>query len=123
MRGMSSGKTRQFYRITDDYVELLRSERLDGRFNMGNGNSFEIADKPPDWSKWKQQLASSDRINQLRGLAAFWSWDNLENYQPIDEQTQSRLEELSASRDPWIREESAAALLLNDTIGNAHDPH
>jgi hypothetical protein len=106
------GKTRQFYRITDEYAELLRSERLDGTFAMGNGNVFEIAEKPGDWSDWEQLIESPDCIQQLRGLAALWSSDNLSRSAQIQEKLWRRLEHLSVSRDPWISEESKAALKL-----------
>ena len=47
------GKSCQFYYITDRYAELLRIERIEGKFGMGNGNQFDLRDKPPDWSDWK----------------------------------------------------------------------
>ncbi len=105
-------KTRLFYRVTDNHVELLRRERLDGTMDMGNGNAFEIAEKPEDWSDWRRLVASDDTLDQLRGLAAFWSYDNQENMGTIDETTQRRLEQLSKSDNSWIREESAAAIRL-----------
>ena len=104
------GETRQLYYITDKYPELLRIERIDGRFAMGNGNLFDLQDKPPDWSDWKRLLESSDRLQQLRGLAAFWSYDNLQHLGPIEEKTRLRLEHLSKSSEPWISEESTWAL-------------
>ena len=110
--GKWSRKRRQFYRITDDHVELLRSERLDGSMDMGSGNHFEVAEKPSDWPDWERLIASDDIVDQLRGLAAFWSYENQQNMTPIDEATQRRLESLSKSNDPWVSEESAAALRL-----------
>ena len=49
---------RQFYCITDKYAELLRHERIDGKFAMGDGNSFDVEEKPPDWSEWTRLLES-----------------------------------------------------------------
>ncbi len=117
-----SGETRQFYRVTDEYVELLRSELLDGTMEMGRGNLFDIDPKPPDWSSWEELLLSDRSIDQLRGLAAFWSYEVQERYRPwdkqgrasVDVQTKQRLEALSQSDDPWIREEAAAAVTLLD---------
>jgi len=106
-----AGETaRQFYRITDGYVELLRRERIDGDFAMGRGSWFDVRKKPPDWSDWARLLESSDRIQQLRGLAAFWCGDNLQHVGRPEEKTRLRLKELSKSTDPWISEESSCAL-------------
>jgi hypothetical protein len=107
------GDSRQYYRITDEYVELLRGETLDGAFMMARGTSYELEEKPPDWSQWRQLLASAEPLDQRRGLAAFASWDNLDaitSAQDIDDETRTRLNELSASVDPWIREQAIAAV-------------
>ncbi len=108
--GWFTGKTRQFYYINNKHAELLRIERIDGKFAMGNGNPFDVQDKPPDWSSWQQLLESSDRLQQLRGLAAFWSYDNLKHLGPVEAKTRVRLEHLSKSSEPWISEESKWAL-------------
>ena len=98
--GWFTGKTRQFYYINNKHAELLRIERIDGKFAMGNGNPFDVQDKPPDWSSWQQLLESSDRLQQLRGLAAFWSYDNLKHLGPVEAKTRVRLEHLSKSSKP-----------------------
>ncbi len=54
--GMWSGKTRQFHRITDDHVELMRSETIEGEYAGGKGNLFEIEEKPPDWPYWPRLI-------------------------------------------------------------------
>ncbi len=118
--GMWSGETRQFYRITDSDVELLRSEQLDGTMKMGNGNLFDIDNKPPDWTSWEELLVADREIDQLRGLAAFWSYDiqqglgarDRKKRVPVDVKTRWRLDELSKSKDPWISEEATAAVRL-----------
>jgi hypothetical protein len=104
------GSTRQFYRISDDSVELMRSERLDGKLYAGHGNSFDLRIKPTDWTNWRDLLNSSERLAQLRGLAAFWSYDILEQRPIHDRALHNRLSELSKSTDSWIREESLEAL-------------
>ncbi len=104
------GKSCQFYYITDRYAELLRIERIEGKFGMGNGNQFDLRDKPPDWSDWKALVESPERLQQLRGLAALWSYDNLQHLTPVDGKTRLRLMQLSTSADPWVSEESRWAL-------------
>lgn len=104
------GDTRQFYLVSDDSVELMRSEQLNGILYAGHGNSFDLETKPSDWARWRDLLNSSDRIAQLRGLAAFWSYDILEQRPIHDQALHDRLSELSKSGDSWIREESLEAL-------------
>jgi len=114
--GSRPGEIRQFYRISDTHVELIRVEWRDGTTAMGTlrGNGFESADKPADWADWQGLIASDDVVDQLRGLASFWSYDNLRPGRTVNESMRGRLEELSKSEDPWISEEAAAAVELLD---------
>jgi hypothetical protein len=109
-------KIRDYYRISDKYVELLRRENLGGKCIMGCPDDFVSSQtKPPDWSEWQQLLESPNRLQQLRGLAAFvgtreWyspigAWTK-----PLDEKARRRLSELANSPDPWISEEAKLAL-------------
>jgi hypothetical protein len=75
-------------------------------------NFFDIEEKPSDWSQWETHLGSSNRLDQLRGLAAFWSHDNLKSMGELNENTTRRLEELANSEVPWLSEEATAALKL-----------
>lgn len=109
------GESRQFYRVTDGLAEFLRSEQLDGTLPEWGCGVFEIEEKPHDWGSWKQLLAADQQIDQLRGLATFWSYDVQHrlwsgDIRSVDDKTRKRLEELSTSDDPWIREEAAAAV-------------
>lgn len=69
---------------------------------------------PPDWSDWQGLLASPERIQQLRGLAAFFSIRDQANpiddgKNPLGEKVRLRLAELAKSPDPWISEEAKLA--------------
>ena len=57
-------KRRQLYRITDNYVEMIRSEHSDGTFAPEYWHLIDIKDKPPDWSEWELLLESPDRLQQ-----------------------------------------------------------
>lgn len=111
---------RSVYRITDTCVELLRSERFDGTMQMGDGSLFDVDSRPPGGHLWEQLLSGDNEVNQLRGLAAFWSYDiqkglrsrDIHKRVSVDVKTRQRLEELSKSQDPWISEEAEAAAEL-----------
>ncbi len=103
-------KSRQFYAITDEYVEIVRAEDIDGRFAKANLKWAEIHVKPPDWSDWQRLLESPDRLQQLRGLAAYWTLSESQRHQSTDDKVRRRLEQLARSPDPWISEEANQAL-------------
>ena len=103
-------KRRQLYRITDNYVEMIRSEHSDGTFAPEYWHLIDIKDKPPDWSEWELLLESPDRLQQARGLAAFWFDWTATGPKTVDDKLQSRLAYLAKSSDRWVSEESTAAL-------------
>jgi hypothetical protein len=61
-----------------------------------------------DWSDWQRLLESPERLQQLRGLAAYFS--NGEWKEQIDAKVRRRLAELANSPDPWISEEAKLAI-------------
>jgi len=77
---------------------------------MENLKSFETDDKPADWSDWQRLLESADRLQQLRGLAAFWTLTKPQRRQSMDDKVRLRLKQLATSPDPWISEEANQAL-------------
>jgi hypothetical protein len=99
---------RQIYRLTDDSVESLRSEDRNGKSVLGLRSTFEETETPPDWSDWPWLLDSPEELQQLRGLAAFFSVRD--KTKPIDDRVRQRLKELTNSPDPWISEEAKLAL-------------
>ena len=73
--------------------------------------------KAPDWVDWKQLLESSERIQQLRGLAAFlaihdWVPGNGDRAGLLDDSVRNRLSELANSPDKWVSEEAKLELGL-----------
>jgi hypothetical protein len=109
---IAARKRRQYYRITDDYLEFLRSEKMDGTFSMGEipGFAYRFHDEPPDWPAWPRLLESPDPLQQLRALAAYWTDDPNIRSKRTGDKVRQRLAELAKSPDPWISEEAKVAL-------------
>jgi hypothetical protein len=59
-----AGKTREYYQVADERVELLRSENDQGKCEMGR--TYYSPYSPVERSDWQNRLDSSDRIEQLR---------------------------------------------------------
>jgi hypothetical protein len=105
---LSDCRTRQFYRVTEKYVEVLRSENLDGTSAMRNMAWYKVDREPPDWSDWQRLLESPEPLQQLRGLTALFS--DRDRATRIDDKARHRLSELASSPDAWISEEAKLAL-------------
>lgn len=103
-----ANKMRQFYRIADEHIELLRSENGSGKCEMGWRSSFASPYNPVEQSNWQDRLDSFERLEQLRGLAAYFA--HLHRTEPVDDNVRHRLSELANSPDPWISEEAKMAM-------------
>lgn len=121
-RGWFTGETRQFYRVAEPVVELIRYEKMDGTFIEEDIDLFscDIGGRPTSL-QYETKLMSSNPVEQLRSLALFWSVDVVEAERKnrrltVRENVRRRLGELSQSDDLWIREESVCALRLLERI-------
>ncbi len=106
--GNKAYRMRQFYRIADTHIEWLRSENESGRCQMGWRSYSAFPYNPVERSNWQDRLESFERLEQLRGLAAYL--DGPRRTEPIDDKVRLRLAELAKSPDPWISEEAKLAL-------------
>jgi hypothetical protein len=97
---------REYYRIADGRGDLVRAERGDGTFCP-----TWLLNSPPDRSEMQSLLESSDRVQQLCGLAAYF-YGKLSSVKPINDTLRRRFTELAESPDPWISEEAKSALEL-----------
>jgi hypothetical protein len=103
-----TGKTRQFYHVANEQIELLRCKDEHGTCEMTTRYSSYFPNSTMEELIWQNELNSSDRLEQLRGLSVFFVIPA--PTKPIDGKTRSRLRELTASPDPWISEEAKLAL-------------
>jgi len=104
---MDDGDCR-YYHITDQYVEMLRAELANGKLAIEDMAQYSVHEKPVDWSDWQRLLESRERLQQLRGLAAYFA--DYYRAKRFDDTMRHRLSELAGSPDPWISEEAKLAL-------------
>jgi hypothetical protein len=102
------GPTRQFYYIGEEHVELLRREKANGTLTGTHWDAFASGETPADFANWEALLNSKECLQQLRGLAAFFSVRD--KTMPVGDNVCQRLTELANSSDPWISEEAKVAL-------------
>lgn len=106
--GYKAGTTREFYRIADDHIGLLRVENESGRCQMGRRSYWAFPYSPVERSNWQDRLDSPERLEQLRGLAAYLAGPH--RTERIADKVRHRLSELANSSDPWISEEAKVAM-------------
>jgi hypothetical protein len=95
----------QLFFIADGHAELVHDDTFDKR------QRTELSREPlPECPGWQDCLESDDRVQQIRGLAAYWYNFEKHPQKSIDEKLRRRLAELSTSPDPWISEEAKLAL-------------
>jgi len=103
------GKTRQFYVLSADRVELIRCETLAGKFYTHAGNSFDPYDAPVPPETWRSLLKSDSNLDQLRGLGHMWIWDVPAGID-LDEELLLDLQRLTRSSNPWVSESACIAV-------------
>lgn len=103
------GKTRQFYLMAADRMELIRSETLGGELYTHAGNSFDPYDTPVPPETWRKLLNSDATVDRLRGLGHMWSWDVPARID-LDNELRLDLQRLTSSQDSWISESACIAL-------------
>jgi hypothetical protein len=103
---MGKNPMRFYYRILDGQAELIRAENSDGTFY---GVKFALIGLPPVAFDAQDLLDSTDHVQQLRGLAAYYYGKPFQLIQ-FDDNFRHRCLELANSPDPWISEEAKMAL-------------
>jgi hypothetical protein len=115
------GRTRQYYFVSANHVELIRCETLDGELFTHAGNSFDPYDTLATRETWRKLIKSDVRADCLRGLGHLWSLDVSARIK-LDDELRLDLQRLACSSDLWISESACIALeQLSERAARMHE--